>query len=110
MPDRFRKRSRDSSDEPKSNEAALADCLQKERVDFIRSQSIAKLSIAASESSEMTYGNLLRKVSKVAKCLINRHVKLAGSGRTGRERGIGRVLCRQYGRGEGCADDGPQGC
>lgn len=75
IPERSQKRSRDSPKEPP--EKVLTYSLQSKRVDFARFQGNAQLCIVASNSSDKTYGNLLRKVSEAAKCLINRHDKLA---------------------------------
>lgn len=77
MPERPRKRSRDSPDGP--SEEFFSDRFHSERVDFARSQSNAQIFIAASNSSDKTVGIFLCKVSEAAKCLDNRHSKLAAA-------------------------------
>lgn len=74
MPDRPRKDSRNAPDGP--SEEALADGLHNERLNFAKSQSNAKLCIAASAPSDKAFAKLLRKVSEAAKCLGNRHAKI----------------------------------
>lgn len=64
MPESSRKRPRVSLDEP--YQGVFANLLQNERVDFARSQGDAQLCIAASNSSDKTFGNLLCKLSEAA--------------------------------------------
>lgn len=77
MPARLSKRSRDSPEGPP--EELIADRFHNECIDFARSQGKAKLYIAASHSSDKTFGYLLWKIKEAAKCLLNRHSKLSAA-------------------------------